>query len=147
MNGRKKSGDYTMIHLPEYYSSNKYGYVYEHIYNFQEYHKCCLLPWSNIHHIIPVKEGGSNLPYNLQGMMNHKHTRIHMIGNKYGLKNFEGFKCSICGSNDTVKRKSNGRPRWYGNKHEIKCSRCYQRDYDNNRRVRLSYSTTRTKST
>lgn len=83
-NGRITDKDgYILLLMPEYFSSDEYGRVREHIYNFQQYHKYCMLSWGEIHHIIPVKEGGSNLPYNLQGITRSQHRRLELnIRNK-----------------------------------------------------------------
>ena len=76
--GRKKHENYIMILMPDYFSAQRNGYVHEHIYNFQEYHQCCLLPWGVVHHIIPVSEDYcNNMPWNLMGMMKTKHTSFH----------------------------------------------------------------------
>ncbi|MGN6707875.1 MAG: HNH endonuclease signature motif containing protein [Candidatus Nitrosocosmicus sp.] len=69
--------------MPNYFSSYKSGYVREHVFIFQEYYKCCVLPWGNIHHIIPIKEGGTNDISNLQGMTNKQHSKYHSIKNKF----------------------------------------------------------------
>jgi hypothetical protein len=53
---RNKIGDYYILHIPNYFSSNNSGGVYEHIYIYQEYHKCCMLPWGVVHHINGIKK-------------------------------------------------------------------------------------------
>lgn len=120
--GRRKNGKYYMLWLPDYYLSDKNGCIYEHVYFYQEYNKCCLLQWGHVHHIIPIKKGGSNLPWNLQGMTKQQHARLHAIGNK---KNYNKHKdtsdriCHICRSKITTMGKPNGKntktpyPRWH----------------------------------
>jgi len=61
-----------------YTNADKKGVIREHIYNFQEYHQCSLLPWGVVHHIIPVTEDYcNNMPWNLMGMMKGKHFKLH----------------------------------------------------------------------
>ena len=97
--GRYKIGNYWVLNMPDYYSSNKAGRVYEHIYVYQEYYKVCLLKWGQVHHIDPVREGYcNNMPWNLVGMMKQKHIDLHMKGNQYGknnTKNMDGRVCSF----------------------------------------------------
>lgn len=77
-NGRFKMGNnYYMIRIIGYFSADKYGRVYEHVYFYQEYHKCCLLPWGEIHHIEPVTEDYcNNMIWNLMGVTKTQHRKI-----------------------------------------------------------------------
>lgn len=52
-----------------------------HRYNWEDFHKACLLPWSIVHHI----DGDihNNDPSNLYGMMRHKH---YSTWNNKGIK-------------------------------------------------------------
>ena len=54
---------------------DKNGYVFEHILNFEDYYKCCVLVWGNIHHIDHNKL--NNMPENLEGMTSSDHTLYH----------------------------------------------------------------------
>lgn len=119
----KDSQGYWHVLMPGYFSSNNDNYVREHIYVFQEKNKCCMLPWGDVHHIDSNKD--NNMPWNIQGMMNKAHHRLHMIGNEFGKKIEFDRKCSVCDSTETYIRKD-GNPHWYGNK--IKgylCHNCY----------------------
>jgi hypothetical protein len=55
-----------------------------HVYVFQEYYQCCMLPWGEVHH----KDGDiHNFDItNLEGYTHGSHKRIHMMGNKYAVK-------------------------------------------------------------
>lgn len=76
--GRYKDvNGYWVLLKPDYFSSMKGGYVLEHIFVYQEFHKCCMLPWSVVHHIIPIKDGGTNDILNLQGMIKGQHDVLH----------------------------------------------------------------------
>lgn len=119
--GRKLDRNYWMLFMPEYRSADKHGYVYEHIYFYQEYYQCSLLPWAIVHHIIPVSEGYcNNMIYNLMGMTRSQHMKFHMM------IDFSGRRCSDCGSDKTRLRKHNGRPNWCGDgEGGYLCNKCY----------------------
>jgi|SRR5215831_2923206 len=53
---------------------DKNGYVFEHILNFEDANKCCVLVWGNIHHKDHNKR--NNSPANLEGMTSSQHTKI-----------------------------------------------------------------------
>ena len=93
---------YWRLKLPNYFSSNKRGYVKAHIYMYQEYHKLCMLKWGDVHHIDENKQ--NNMPWNLQGMMKSKHLSIHKKGNKYCYNKHQDMsnrKCHKCGTKKT----------------------------------------------
>jgi hypothetical protein len=130
--GRYKLRGYWYILMPEYYSSNKSGYVREHIYFYQEFHKCCLLKWSVVHHIIPVKKGGSNMPWNLQGMMRKDHQTIHMKGRKHNKKDLSNRRCSYieCKNPLLPSINSKGQSTWYtDDKGGWLHQKCYRKIY------------------
>lgn len=81
----KKVGGYWQLWMPEHNSASKDGRVLEHVYFYEQYHKVCMLSWGVVHHIIPVKDGGSNMPWNLKGMMFRDHMILHHTGNKYNV--------------------------------------------------------------
>jgi HNH endonuclease len=54
---------------------DKNGYVFEHILNFEDAHRCCVLVWGNIHHIDHNKLNNSS--ENLEGMTSSDHTLYH----------------------------------------------------------------------
>ncbi len=56
----------------------------KHVVIFEEYYKCCMLPWGEIHHINDIKT--DNNISNLKGMTDSQHRRFHMIGNKFAMK-------------------------------------------------------------
>lgn len=43
--GRKKSGRSIFIYRPNHHFARNDGYVQEHRLVYEEYHKCCILPW------------------------------------------------------------------------------------------------------
>jgi hypothetical protein len=53
------------------------GRILEHIVVYEQYHKCCLLKWANVHHKNHNKS--DNRSENLEAMMIGQHTRLHML--------------------------------------------------------------------
>jgi len=119
--GIKYSHNYRYIHMPDYFSVQNNGYVAEHIYVFQEYNKCCILPWAEVHHIDPVREGYcNNMPWNLMGLTKAQHRTLDRT------KKSDDWKCSKC--NEGTYLKHNGRPMWYYDENDkLLCKRCYDK--------------------
>lgn len=117
--GIKYRHNYRYILIPDYYRADKSGYVAEHIYVYQEYHKVCILPGIEIHHIDPVREGYcNNMPWNLITVTRAQHRIID------GLKQSDGWRCSKCGLDTYIK--PDGRPMWYNDGAGGKwCDKCY----------------------
>lgn len=112
--------NYRYILMPDYFSAQKDGYVVEHIYVYQEYYKVCILPWTEIHHKDPVREGWcNNMIWNLLLLSKSEHRTLDRT------KNMDARRCSKCGKTKTYVKK-NGRPMWYG-KIELLCKRCYDK--------------------
>src|SRR3954463_16592706 len=57
------SSTYYCLYLPDYYSADKKGYVAEHRYFYEQYHKCCVLPGVDIYHVDGNKQ--NNMIWNL----------------------------------------------------------------------------------
>ena len=83
---------YTQILKPEHPYCNSIGYIQKHRLIYENYLSIILdeeifIPKNyEIHHIIPVKEGGTNALINLELLPKAEHSRMHMIGNKRGKK-------------------------------------------------------------
>lgn len=129
--GRRKNGNYWRLYIPDYFSADMNGNVYEHVYFYQEYNKCCICKWAEIHHIIPVTEGYcNNMPWNLQAVTKAEHRKITHI------KDMRGYFCSDCGSKKTWIKKDNGRPHWFNDdKGGHWCLRCSQKRYRKQERL------------
>jgi hypothetical protein len=121
-NGITYSRNYRYILMPDYPRAEKDGYVAEHIYVYQEYNKVCILPWAEIHHIDPVREGYcNNMPWNLIGVMKAAHRTLDRT------KNLDGNICINCNSSKTYNKK-NDRPMWYYDKNDNPlCDKCYKK--------------------
>ena len=121
-NGIRYTRNYRYILMPDYPRAQKDGYVPEHIYVYQEYNKCCLLPWGEVHHLDPVREGYcNNMPWNLIGVTKWQHRTLDRT------KNLGDNICYNCKSPDTY-IKENGRPMWYYDKEDNPlCMSCYNK--------------------
>lgn len=117
---------YIFIWKPNHPKCNNQGYVLEHRLVYEEYHKCCLLPWIEIHHKNEITS--DNRIENLKPVTHKEHMQIHMTGNQIrkgsGLDRSNTF-CSQCNSKETYINKK-GRPVWFndGNGGNL-CNRCY----------------------
>lgn len=122
---RSKNNDYYILYIPSYFGSDKQGRIKEHVYFYQEYFKCCMLPWGVVHHKDGNKE--NNIPYwNLQGMSRKHHQTLHNKGNKYGKKDMLDRKCFKCGSNKTW-LENDGLYHWYVINNKYMCKKCWNR--------------------
>jgi transposase-like protein len=105
--GRTKENGYWLILKPEHHEADEDGHVRENPTVYEEYHKCCLLSWTHIHH----KNGNKldNRPKNLEPTTVEKHPTLHkkdfgqlcVCGSRYvnrtSIKNGkQGFQCMQC---------------------------------------------------
>lgn len=99
------------------------GIMLEHIFVYEEFKKCCLLSWANVHHINHNKQ--DNRPENLDAMMIGQHTRIHastIPNDRY---------CDNCHSS-TTQADRNGGVSWFVNRKTgigFWCQKCYLKLY------------------
>lgn len=114
--------NYRYILMPDYPRAGSDGYVVEHVYVYEQYNKCCLLPWGEVHHLDPVREGYcNNMPWNLIGVTKWQHRTLDRT------KDMSNRRCSKCSSTETYK-KQNGRDVWYGKTEDtLICKLCYDR--------------------
>jgi len=108
--GRIKCGNYYLVYRPKHHEADKKGYVPEHRIIYEDYYKCSLLSWSEIHHI--DHNGYNNDISNLKPFVDHsKHMKMHR-------KNF-GQVCGRCYSVDVPR--SSFSPT---GKQKFKCGNC-----------------------
>lgn len=121
-NGISYNRNYRYLLMPNYPRADKDGYVLESVYVYQEYHKVCLLPWTEVHHIDPVREGWcNNMIWNLMAVTKWEHRTLDRTKNK------DGWTCSKCNSMETY-IKPNGGSAWYYDKEDNRmCKKCYDK--------------------
>lgn len=99
-NGRTKREYWMLLRCEHHYPIK--NYIQEHVYFYESYHKCCLLKWGVVHHIDENKE--NNMIWNLQGMMERDHLRLHRKGNRFRRGRHidtSNRTCHNCGSSQT----------------------------------------------
>lgn len=79
---------YRMIKSHGHPRAGRDNYVFEHIIVFESYHKCCVLKWSDVHHL--NNDRLDNRPENLSCMIKGRHSRLTRMEEieKYGVSNF-----------------------------------------------------------
>lgn len=110
---------YARILFKDHPFAEKKGRVMFHRIVYEMYHKCCLLPWVDIHH----RDGNKkrNHPENLESIFHGKHSSLTNKGRKHKRKRIRR-KCVDCGSK-TIKGN------WYratSNK-RYRCGTCHKR--------------------
>jgi hypothetical protein len=128
--GEYKSGDYIYVSTTSTKRACKIGRDRKHRVVYEDSRNCCLLPWTDVHHL--DNNGLNNVWYNLQAMMKSKHLSVTHYGRKKS-KADENTRCVDCGSSITYMRKlSNDRrtPFWtvVDKINDIwRCSTCYEK--------------------
>lgn len=127
-NGTKIINEYTYIYKSDHPLANPtYPYIAEHRLIYEHYLKILFdediyIPeYIDIHHIIPVKENGTNALINLIPLTKKQHREEHIIDTSDRC-------CLICNSIQTYHNRKDNYDVWYGNK-DIgwMCSKCYKK--------------------
>lgn len=120
---------YWYILKPDYYKTDKDGYVREHVYVYETFHKCCLLKWGIIHH----KDGNrqNNEISNIEGIMRSNHQILHNTGRK---KDMADRFCHICKSNKTNFNKKLNCFHWFKDEDKFLCNNCYRKKLYHNKK-------------
>jgi hypothetical protein len=117
--GRVAQGKGYMKILKHDHPNNVDGYVKEHRLTYEEYYNCCLLPWTDIHHINEIKN--DNKIENLYTVFHSKHKNLHR-------KDMSDRYCLLCNSDKTYVKK-NGIYNWLKYEDGFICKRCYRKRY------------------
>lgn len=110
---------YVEVYQPNHKFCGAKKLVKKHRLVYEQYYKCCLLPWAVIHHLDRNKQ--NNNINNLMAFPSHsKHVSYELkkdMSNRY---------CLLCLSKTTVLDKKKN-PKWYKYKNGFICDTCYQR--------------------
>lgn len=124
--GISHSGDYIRILKPDHPHKDVENYVKEHRLIYEEFYKCCLLKWVDIHHINGNKR--DNEISNLQPLSHSQHLSITKT------KNMINRICYLCDSKETYSKKQ-GYAQWRRFKDKLICKRCNDRLYHLNKKI------------
>jgi hypothetical protein len=80
-NGVYMKNGYRYIMRKGHPKADRDGYVQEHRLVYEDYHKCCLLNWSEIHHINGIRT--DNRIENIQPMSKKQHSKLHYLRLKH----------------------------------------------------------------
>lgn len=111
---------YILIYKPDYYMASARGYVREHRFVYEEYFKCCVLNWVDVHHLNHIKT--DNRIENLQLLPHGIHAGLS------SKKDMSNRLCSSCGGKTTLLKK-NKYEQWENLNNKLVCHRCYNKWY------------------
>ena len=118
---------YWYIYKPDHIFATKLGYVMEHRLIYEQYYNCCLLPYTEIHHIDGNRQ--NNFIENLQPLYKGQHMKLENTINK------SNRFCLFC-NKKTWKRKDQ-REMWYSYKNGFICQNCYQKNRRYKKEVKI----------
>lgn len=117
--GKRIRNGYIQVLKRNHPRSDSDGYIMEHRLIFEEYNRCCLLPWIDIHHIDGNKS--NNKINNLKPLSSSEHTKIHFK------KDMSNRVCLLCKSKTTIINKKTGYYSWYKYHNGFICRKCYNK--------------------
>lgn len=139
----KHSEGYLLRLRKDHPLSDVRGYVAEHRIVYEEHYKCCILPWTIIHHRNGIKT--DNQVENLELTTRRCHPKIHFTGRRRPRdlvdrvhqsfmnrikERMGGLTCSVCGINYVVGIKAN----WRRIADGYMCRRCDRTIFESNLR-------------
>jgi hypothetical protein len=77
--GIRKKGNYFTVYRPNHRFADNEGYVLYHRIVYESFHKCCLLQWTDVHHL--DHNTRNNFPSNLKAITRNQHMSIHVKHN------------------------------------------------------------------
>jgi hypothetical protein len=114
----KRTG-YVYLYTPNHPFKNKDNKVAEHRLVYEEYYKCCLLPFTQLHHV--NKQRDDNRIENLIPTYNGIHrTKYHRLDTS-------GRFCLLCNSKKTYYRKKRNSYDWHSYKNGHICRKCWRK--------------------
>jgi hypothetical protein len=122
-NGVSNNREYIIVYDPSHIHADSKGFVRRNIKVFTDHHRCCLLPWSRIHH----KDGNKKNDdiSNLEGMTWRQHGQHHNPRQDHSDK-----RCIYpnCPNPTKTLLDPNGSPHWYNWNGGKICHHCYKKD-------------------
>lgn len=122
-NGICKDHKYLSVLKPDHHKATSRGRVLQHRLVYEEYYNCCLLFYTEIHHI--NGDTKDNRIENLQPLYKSQHIKLEKT------KSFNR-NCLLCGINESRDYKNNNH--WNKYKNGYICQRCYLRLYRQKRK-------------
>lgn len=125
-------GEYLKIYRPDHRFRNIDNCIMLHRHVYEYFHKCCLLPHIEIHHINGIKT--DNHRHNLMAITKFNHLSMHKRGNKNNKKDMSNRKCLICDIDKTSITKK-GHTKWHKYQNGYICHKCYMGIYNENKKM------------
>lgn len=130
------NNNYLIIYRPDHHQASKIGYVRLHRYVYEYFHKCCILPWVEVHHINNIST--DNHKHNMILLPKPEHTKITIKERGIFKIRFERIKtkrtkdhsntvCLLCNSNKTKNHVKTNKPIWFHHRDGYICSTCKRR--------------------
>lgn len=115
---------YCIFYYPNHPKAPKYGYMPLHRHVYEYFHKCCLLPNWDIHHINCIKS--DNHKHNLIPVLKKDHIIIDKINQKRIRINKINRFCLLC-NGKTISNNKNCEM-WYKYKNGYICHSCHYKE-------------------